>query len=149
MPLKISFLFVFFFCSLNSFSQAKADYALIQFDSLTQNAGEIPQGPSHVFEFKFRNIGKIPIVIQSVKSSCGCLAPYWPKEPIMPGETGMIKGLYDTKNRPGNFHKTMTIFSNARIENNSRKEIYLVMKGVVIPIPKEATPVNNNSMIKN
>lgn len=62
--------------------------------------------------FKFKNTGKSPLVINRVKSSCGCTVPSKPKDPIMPGKGGEIKVKYAT-NRIGGFNKTITIYSNA------------------------------------
>lgn len=62
--------------------------------------------------FKFKNTGKSPLVINRVKSSCGCTVPSKPKDPIMPGKEGEIKVKYAT-NRIGGFNKIITIYSNA------------------------------------
>ena len=59
-------------------------------------------------EFVFTNIGKEPLIISKAKGSCGCTVPEWPKEPIMSGETGVIKVNYDEK-RIGSFNKSITI----------------------------------------
>ncbi|MCX6275492.1 MAG: DUF1573 domain-containing protein, partial [Bacteroidetes bacterium] len=80
-------------------------------------------------EFKFKNTGKEPLVISNAKGSCGCTVPTWPKEPIMKGQTGVIKVHYDTK-RVGAFTKTVTIESNSK--TNPR---VLTIKGIV-----EASP---------
>lgn len=60
----------------------------------------------------FTNTGNAPLVISSATGSCGCTVPTYPKEPIMPGQKGVIKVHYDT-NRLGAFNKTVTIVSNA------------------------------------
>ena len=64
-------------------------------------------------EFVFTNTGKEPLIIEKAKGSCGCTVPEWPKEPILPGETGKIKVNYDEK-RVGSFNKSVTITSNAQ-----------------------------------
>jgi hypothetical protein len=66
-----------------------------------------------VYDFKFTNTGKSPLVISSAKGSCGCTVPNWPKEPVKKGESGAINVSYDTK-RVGPFTKTVTINSNAK-----------------------------------
>ena len=79
--------------------------------------------------FKFKNTGKEPLIITSAKGSCGCTVPTWPKEPIMPGKSGVIKVKYST-NRVGRFTKTVTISSNAKTPTKR-----LTIKGEVGPKP--------------
>ncbi len=74
--------------------------------------GKIALNADGVRTFKFKNVGKSPLVISDVKSSCGCTVPKKPTEPIMPGESGEIEVKYAT-NRPGGFSKTITVSSNA------------------------------------
>ena len=47
-------------------------------------------------------------IISKCKGSCGCTVPECPKEPILPGESGLIKVNYDEK-RVGSFNKSITI----------------------------------------
>lgn len=88
-------------------------------------------------EFKFKNTGKEPLIIQSATGSCGCTVPTPPKDPVKPGETGVIKVHYDTK-RPGKFEKTITVVSNAKTSPKIIK-----IKGEVKPdanVQNNATP---------
>lgn len=64
--------------------------------------------------FTFTNMGAEPIVINDVKSSCGCTTPSWSKKPVAPGAKGSITAVYNPLHRPGKFHKTVTITSNAK-----------------------------------
>lgn len=83
-------------------------------------------------EFKFKNTGKEPLIIYSATGSCGCTVPIAPKEPIKPGETGIIKVHYDTK-RVGSFEKTVTVASNGKTASKTLK-----IKGTVKPAPTPA-----------
>ena len=105
----------------------------IVFDKETHDYGTIEQGANGIYEFKFTNSGKEPLVISNCKGSCGCTVPSWPKEPIKPGGTGAIKVSYDTK-RIGAFNKTVTISSNAKTSNKT-----ITIKGVVNAKPEEET----------
>lgn len=63
--------------------------------------------------FPFRNTGTAPLVIHQAFASCGCTVPSYPKEPIKPGEEGVIEVTYNgTDKFPGAFRKTITIRSN-------------------------------------
>lgn len=99
--------------------------------------GEIPNKGDGTYEFEFKNTGKEPLTITNVRTSCGCTTPFWPKEPINKGKTGVIKVKYDTK-RVGNFTKTITVTSNAK---NSTE--VLTIKGKVLPAENNGQEQNN------
>lgn len=86
--------------------------AKMEFKSETIDYGEIKKGSDGLRIFEFTNTGNAPLVIEDVKSSCGCTVPKKPEEPIMPGETGKIEVKYDTK-RVGPIRKTVTVYSNS------------------------------------
>ena len=81
------------------------------FEKTTVDYGTIEQNSDPYRYFAFTNTGNEPLIISKAKGSCGCTAPEWPKEPIMPGETSEIKVRYDTK-RVGPFTKTVTLTTN-------------------------------------
>ena len=84
-----------------------------KWESTDIDYGTIKQDENGGREFKFTNVGKSPLVISNCRGSCGCTVPDCPKEPIMPGKTGVIKVNYDT-HRIGAFTKTVTVESNAK-----------------------------------
>jgi hypothetical protein len=83
------------------------------------------------YDFSVTNTGSDPLVIQNVVASCGCTTPDWTKQPIPPGGTGKVTAIYDPKDRPGVFNKTLTVYSNSKPET-----VVLVIKGEVIPHEK-------------
>lgn len=103
------------------------------FDVESHDFGTIDQGGNGTFEFIFRNTGKEPLIISNAKGSCGCTVPKWPKEPILPGKSDVIKVTYDTK-RVGSFTKTVTLTSNAKTQTK-----VLTIKGNVKALPPEET----------
>jgi len=94
--------------------EIKKDYTgpVFEFENEVIDYGDIAANSDGNRVFKFKNVGKSPLIITSVKGSCGCTVPTKPEEPILPGETGEIKVKYAT-NRIGPFSKTVTITSNA------------------------------------
>lgn len=84
----------------------------IEFDKEVHDYGDIEQHANGVCEFTVKNTGNEPLIISQAKGSCGCTVPSYAKEPIMPGETSVIKVKYDT-NRVGPINKSVTITSNA------------------------------------
>lgn len=113
-------------------AQPAASQADIKMDKLEHDYGNIKQGGNGECEFKFTNNGKEPLVITNCQGSCGCTVPQCPKEPILPGKSGVIKVKYDT-NRPGNIYKTVTVTSNAKSGN-----VVLTIKGNVEVKPVES-----------
>ena len=43
------------------------------------------QDSDGTWSFVFKNLGEEAIVINRVRSTCGCTVPDWPREPIEPG----------------------------------------------------------------
>ena len=82
---------------------------VFEFETDVIDYGKIAQNADGVRVFKFKNIGKSPLVISRVQSSCGCTVPKKPSEPIMPGESGEIEVKYDTKRLNG-FSKQISAF---------------------------------------
>lgn len=107
---------------LFSFSGPKA---AIEWDFTEHNFGAIKKGTPVTVEFSFKNPGMVPIIINDVKSVCGCTVPNFPKEPILSGKSGKITVTYDAKNT-GHFTKTITVQSNST-EGSTK----LIIKGEV------------------
>lgn len=113
--------------------------AKIEFAKEVHDYGTIDQYADGTCEFIFKNTGNEPLVISNARGSCGCTVPEWPKEPIAPGASSVIKVKYDTK-RVGVIGKTVTIQSNA--VNEPTKTIRI--KGNVIAKPAGEAPVNKS-----
>tara|TARA_B100000929_G_C15369399_1_gene373822 strand:- start:362 stop:754 length:393 start_codon:yes stop_codon:yes gene_type:complete len=107
---KLIAIAIFVFAGLATAQAQKT--AKIEFKSETIDYGEIMKGSDGLRVFEFTNVGDAPLVIEDVKSSCGCTVPKKPEEPIMPGEAGKIEVKYDTK-RVGPIRKTVTVYSNS------------------------------------
>jgi hypothetical protein len=83
------------------------------------------------FDILVTNSGNAPLVIQNIVASCGCTQPDWTKQPIPPGGTGKITAKYDPANRPGQFNKTLSVYTNSKPE-----VVVVTLKGEVIPREK-------------
>ena len=108
--------------------------ASFQFDASTHDFGEVTEegGPVR-YRFEFTNTGEVPVKVLEVKASCGCTTPEWSKEEVKPGQKGFVVAEYNPQNRPGQFHKTLTVTTNS--EPNVT---ILNIKGVVKPKPRLA-----------
>ena len=112
----------------------------IEFEKTVHDYGDVPYNGNGECEFRFTNTGTEPLLIQKPKSSCGCTIPSWPNEPILPGESEVIKVTYKT-NRVGQINKTVTVNSNA-VKNST---VVLRIKGRVLQQPTEALPEKTNA----
>jgi len=114
---------------------------VFEFETEVIDYGKIELNADGVRIFKFKNIGKSPLVINKIDSSCGCTVPKKPTDPIMPGETGEIEVKYAT-NRPGGFSKMITLHSNA-----SEPVKRLRIKGIVLK--PESSMVKQKSTVSS
>ena len=95
-----------------------ADAPVMKFDKETHDFGKIITGQIVTYEFKFTNTGKSPLIISNAKASCGCTVPTWPKEPVKPGESGVIKVIFDSKGKTGLQDKQITVSANTNPAQN-------------------------------
>ena len=89
------------------------DPTTVQIIDSSYNFGKVADGEIVEYNYRFKNTGTKPLIVTNVSASCGCTVPEKPEQPIKPGETGFIKVKFDSKNRVGNAHKTVTVSSNA------------------------------------
>ena len=105
-------------------------WAGISFDKQTHNYGSLPFNGDGTCEFTFTNTGTGPLILNDVKSTCGCTVPEWPHDIIKPGKSAKIKVVYNTK-RSGSFTKGITVTCNAK----GNETVRLIIKGEVAPQP--------------
>jgi hypothetical protein len=91
--------------------------------------GEIQQGKSVTHEFILKNSGDAELIITSVKGSCGCTVPEWPKSPISQGEEAIIKVTFNSAGKSGKQNKTVTLVSNS-IPNT---KVITINGNVIVP----------------
>ncbi len=127
--LLVSTFTIFNSCSQSPDADAgkKSDAPKIEFEELVYDFGTIKYEGDGIHEFAFTNTGKEPLIINNVKSSCGCTRPEWSAEPIKKGEKASVKVGYNTR-LVGPFTKTITVYSNA-----GNSTVTLTIKGTVSP----------------
>lgn len=91
-----------------------AEAAVISFEKENYDFGTIIQGEKVSYSYKFKNVGKSPLIITDATATCGCTVPEVPKEPIKPGEEGEIKVVFDSNGKSGMQDKIITVNSNAQ-----------------------------------
>ena len=100
---------------------------VVEFDKTVHDFGDISidDGPQTCV-FTVKNVGKEPIAIYEVVTSCGCTDAQWTREPIQPGKTGAITGTYKNEDGPVPFDKTLTVYIAG-----VGKPVILRMRGLV------------------
>jgi len=99
------------------------DAAVISFEHGMYNFGKITQGDKVHYDFRFKNTGKSPLIITDATATCGCTIPEKPKEPVKPGESGVIKVVFNSTGKIGMQDKVVTITSNG---NPSTTEVHMI-----------------------
>ena len=94
-----------------------APVTTIQWIDSSFNKGTITEGEKIEIVYRFKNTGEKPLIIKDVRPSCGCTVAEKPLEPIAPGKEGSIKAVFDSQNKPGPTHKTITVVSNTEPES--------------------------------
>ncbi len=94
--------------------------------------GTVKSGESVTHDYEFTNTGNENLIIANAKGSCGCTVPQWPKEPIPPGKSGVIKVVFDSKGKQGPQSKRVTITANT-----NPPQSFLTIKGEVTPNKSE------------
>lgn len=126
---------LFFIFSVLIFAiTAKAQVAItkMQVSTTEHDFGKFKEEAGRqTFDFIVTNTGTEPLIIQNVQASCGCTTPEWTKQPIPAGGKGKVTAIYDPKDRPGQFNKTLSVYTNTKPE-----VAVLVIKGEVIPHEK-------------
>ncbi len=99
----------------------------VEFDKTVHDFGDvsISDGPLSC-TFTVKNIGKEPIAIYEVVTSCGCTDASWTREPLQPGKTGTISATYKNEDGPVPFDKTLTVYIAG-----VGKPVILRLRGVV------------------
>lgn len=125
--LVISALILLTSCNNKGEQEARKSGDEIFFEQSTYDYGQISEDSDGIYMISFKNIGEQAIIINRVRSSCGCTIPTWPKKPIEPGEFGEIEVKYNTA-LAGSFMKSVYVYSSA-----ANSPVKLVIKGKVIP----------------
>lgn len=77
---------------------------------------DVKKGESVEHVYEVTNMGENPLIISQVKPGCGCTAPDYTREPIMPGQKGQITLKFDSSNFDGLQNKQAEVYAN--VEKN-------------------------------
>jgi hypothetical protein len=123
----VVFASLMFLCLFTSFACAAPG---LHVESPTFDFGEIYQGDKVPHVFEFTNQGEDPLLIDRVRSSCGCTAVLVSEKNIPPGGKGELKANFDSARFRGAISKTIYLYSNDPV----RPTMQFHVKGTVLEI---------------
>jgi hypothetical protein len=100
--------------------------AAFSWGDTTFDFGTIKSGMPASYDFRFTNIGMVPLVISSAKASCGCTVTAYTRDPVEKGSSGFVRATYDATQK-GRFSKTVTVTANT-----PEGTVMLTIKGEVL-----------------
>lgn len=90
-----------------------ANFTNIQWlDSTYIDLGKVKEGEQVDVAFRFKNSGTKNLVIADVTASCGCTIPEKPEKAFTPGEEGVIKARFDSRDKKGEVRKMVYVTAN-------------------------------------
>jgi len=93
-------------------SSINEPYPILNFVKDSISLGTLIKGETKPVEYHFTNVGDEDLIIEVV-TACKCTDLKWPKEPIKPGEKGVISAIYDTSTQDlGKNVKVIDIIAN-------------------------------------
>ncbi|MBN1699902.1 MAG: DUF1573 domain-containing protein [Spirochaetales bacterium] len=110
-----------------SCSGKRSDGLVAEFITEIYNFGQVNEGEKVTYTFKFKNVGTKTIIIDDVRTTCGCtLIGEFDRE-VAPGASGKIPVELDTDGFEREIAKAVQVTTNIP----DRKEIILTLRGTV------------------
>ncbi|MDR0206422.1 MAG: DUF1573 domain-containing protein [Bacteroidales bacterium] len=129
---KVISLALIFLISILAFAQKQG--AVISWDKMSYDFGTIKKESGVVkYKFIFVNVGDEPLLLEKVKSTCGCSTSNYTKDAVAPNAKGFVEIMFDPVNQSGEFLKKITVITNEKALGSTNLEI----KGNVISEKKD------------
>jgi hypothetical protein len=90
--------------------------------------GTLAEGDKVEHVFTFTNRGDQPLVIDRVRSTCGCTGTLLSQKEILPGKSGEVKITFDSNGMRGAIVKWIYIYSNDPANPKAKLQINGVVK---------------------
>ncbi len=98
--------------------------------------GSVYAGRKVEHTFRFKNSGDQPLMIERVRSSCGCTAALLSSTVIGPGDVGEVKSTFDSTRFGGNVAKTIYLYSNDPLQKVTQLHIRGLVKRELLLNPE-------------
>lgn len=103
----------------------------IVFEETRHDFGDVGQRQSVKHPFKFKNAGDATLLIENIKTTCGCTGTLLSKEKLDPGEEGAIEVTYTSGLSGG--RKTKSVFVQSNDPEQPRLKLDITAN-VVVPV---------------
>ena len=100
--------------------------AKIKFEDTVYDFGTAKKGDQIKHIYKFQNIGKSPLLISDIRTTCGCTVPTWNKTPIEPNGKNELTINFNTEGKYDKQIKYITV-----VANTIPSETILTLTGMV------------------
>ncbi len=97
--------------------------------------GKIYQGEKVEHTFRFQNAGDEPLIIDRVRSSCGCTAALLSTKIIAAGDVAELKATFDSARFSGAVVKTIYLYSNDPLQQVSELHMRGTVKQEIVMSP--------------
>lgn len=106
-----------------------ANFTTVKWIDSIVKFGTINKGDKIDIKFRCKNTGNKPLILTNVKPGCGCTVADYTKQPIAPGEEGLVTGSFDSKKVGTSGDVRKTIIVNTNTKNGT--EHYLYFEGTI------------------
>lgn len=77
--------------------------------NVTHDFGPVVRRNEYIHKFRYVNTGAGPLIIDNVRTDCGCTAPTWTDIPVVPGDTGFVHIGFTPRGK-GKMRKRIKVF---------------------------------------
>jgi hypothetical protein len=109
------------------FIQGTPEKTTVNWNTRNIDLGEIYQSVPVDVEYEVVNTGQVPLVITKAETGCNCAVTSYPKKPVQPNDTAIIKARFNAA-EAGFFSKTINVIANTEPERT-----ILLFHGEVLP----------------
>lgn len=103
-------------------------YTTIKWIDTVLDFGKAKRGDSVFISFRFKNTGNNSLFISQVVPSCGCTVASYPHKPMFPGDSGVLKAAFDSREYKGQVHKEILVTTNTSNKINQ----LIAFKGEIV-----------------
>lgn len=97
--------------------------------------GEIFEGQKVDHIFRFQNAGDEPLIIDRVRSSCGCTVALLSAKIVAPGDVAELKTTFDSNRFGGAVVKTIYLYSNDPLQQVTELHLRGTVKREIVLTP--------------
>ncbi len=116
-------------------SLALAEGAKMSVEQADYDFGQIFQGEKVEHTFRFQNSGDEPLIIDRVRSSCGCTAALLSTKIIAAGDVAELKTTFDSARFSGAVVKTIYLYSNDPVQQVTELHLRGTVKQEIVMSP--------------